>query len=185
MLVPRHQRFGPGQGWTHQRQDPRRPRQARAERPDAAVSAGDPRFVEAKTNDKGEWQIQNLTAGKWTFEFLKEGFDLQRMEVAVAENRNPAIDLKLTKAAPMVDPNVEIQGEMQKAAALQKEGKQAEARKVIEAVLAKYPVAYRLNAFLASTYEAEKNYDKAIEHLKIVVDKEPADAEMETYLAEM
>ena len=147
--------------------------------------AGDPLVVEAKTNDKGEWQIQNLTAGKWTFEFLKEGYDLQRMEVAIAETRNPPIDLKLTKAAPMVDPNVEIQGEMQKAAALQKEGKQADARKIIEAVLVKYPVAYRLNAFIASTYESEKNYDKAIEHLKIVVDKEPADAEMKLFLAEM
>lgn len=147
--------------------------------------AGDALVVEGKTNDKGEWQIQNLTAGKWIFEFMKEGFELQRMEVAVADGRNPAIDVKLTKAAPMVDPNVEIQGEMQKAAALQKEGKQAEARKIIEGVLAKYPVAYRLNAFVASTYEAEKNYDKAIEHLRIVVDKEPADAEMKTYLAEM
>jgi tetratricopeptide (TPR) repeat protein len=150
-----------------------------------AQRAGDPLVMEARTNDKGEWQMQNMTAGKWTFEFMKEGFDLQRMEVAIAETRNPAIDLKLTKAGPMVDPNVEIQGEMQKAAALQKEGKQADARKIIIDVLAKYPVAYRLNAFIASTYESEKNYDKAIEHLRIVVDKEPADAEMKTYLAEM
>jgi predicted Zn-dependent protease len=150
-----------------------------------AQRAGDSLVQEATTNDKGEWQMQNMTAGKWTFEVMKEGFDLQRMEVAVAETRNPPIDVKLTKAAPMVDPNVEIQGEMQKAAALQKEGKQAEARKVIEAVLAKYPIAYRLNAFIASTYESEKNYDKAAEHLRIVVDKEPADAEMKTYLAEM
>lgn len=150
-----------------------------------AQRAGDPLVMDARTNDKGEWQMQNMTAGKWTFEFMKEGFDLQRMEVAIAETRNPAIDLKLTKAAPVADPNVEIQAEMQKAAALQKEGKQADARKIITDVLTKYPVAYRLNAFIASTYEAEKNYDKAIEHLRIVVDKEPADVEIKTYLAEM
>ena len=150
-----------------------------------AQRAGDPLVMDARTNDKGEWQMQNMTAGKWTFEFMKEGFDLQRMEVAIAETRNPAIDLKLTKAAPVTDPNVEIQAEMQKAAALQKEGKQADARKIITDVLTKYPVAYRLNAFIASTYEAEKNYDKAIEHLRIVVDKEPADVEIKTYLAEM
>ena len=151
----------------------------RGTRPDDAL------VLQATTNDKGEFQIGNVTAGEWTFEFMKEGFDLQRMQVKVADGRNPPIDMKLTKAAPMVDPNVEIQGEMQKAAALQKEGKQAEARKVIEAVLVKYPVAHRLNAFVASTYEAEKNYDKAIEHLKIVVDKEPNDTDMKTYLAEM
>jgi predicted Zn-dependent protease len=150
------------------------------------MRAGDPLVVEAKTNDKGEWQIQNLAAGKWTFEFMKEGFELQRMEVPLADNnRNPPIEMKLTKAAPMVDPNVEIQAEMGKAVALQKEGKQAEARKVIEAILVKYPVAHRLNAFVANTYEAEKNYDKAIEHLKIVVDKEPADVDMKVYLAEL
>jgi tetratricopeptide (TPR) repeat protein len=151
-----------------------------------AQRAGDPLFLEARTNDKGEWQIQNMAGGKWTFEFMKEGFELQRMEVAVADNnRNPQIDMKLTKAAPAVDPNVEIQGEMNKAIALQKEGKQADARKIIETLLVKYPIAHRLNAFVATTYEAEKNYDKAIEHLKLVVDKEPADLEMKTYLAEL
>ena len=141
--------------------------------------------LQATTNDKGEFQISNVTTGEWTFEFMKEGFDLQRVQVKVADGRNPPIELKLAKAAPMVDPNVEIQGEMQKAVALQKEGKQADARKVVEAVLVKYPVAFRLNAFIASTYEAEKNYDKAIEHLKIVVEKEPNDVDMKTYLAEM
>jgi tetratricopeptide (TPR) repeat protein len=151
-----------------------------------AQRAGDPLFVEARTNDKGEWRMENMAGGKWTFEFMKEGFELQRMEVAVADNnRNPPIDMKLTKAAATVDPNVEIQAEMTKALALQKEGKQADARKIIETLLVKYPIAVRLNAFLANTYEAEKNYDKAIEHLKIVVDKEPNDLDLKVYLAEL
>ena len=104
------------------------------------------------------------------------------MTIQVAENRNPPVEMKLTKA---VDPNVEIQGEMKKAAELQQAGKLADARQIIIALLAKYPAAYRLNAFVASTYEAEKNYDKAIEHIKIVVDKEPADIEVRMYLAEL
>jgi predicted Zn-dependent protease len=132
------------------------------------MRAGDALVLEARTNDKGEWQLTNLAAGKYTFEFMKEGFDL-----------------KLTKAAPTVDPNVEIQAEVGKAVALQKEGKQADARKIITDLIAKYPTAYRLNAFVANTYEAEKNYEKAIEHLKIVADKEPNDVEMTTYMAEL
>ena len=52
-------------------------------------------------------------------------------------------------------------------------------------MIAKYPEAYRLNAFIAQTYAEEKNYDKAIEHLKIVVDKEPGDIDMKTFLAEL
>ena len=92
--------------------------------------------------------------------------------------------MKLTKAAA-VDPNAELQAGMAKAVELQKAGKNAEARKIIEDLIAKYPEAYRLNAFVGSTYEAEKNYDKAIEHLKIVVDKEPADIDLKTYLIEL
>jgi len=149
------------------------------------MRAGDALVIEARTNDKGEWQVSGLAAGKYTFEFMKEGFDLQRVEVAITENRNPPIEMKLSKAAPTVDPNVEIQAEVGKAVALQKEGKQADARKIIIDLITKYPAAYRLNAFVANTYEAEKNYDKAIEHLKIVVDKEPADIEMITYMAEL
>jgi Tfp pilus assembly protein PilF len=156
--------------------------------PDVAVRAmrtGDALIVEAKTNDKGEWTLQGLAAGKWNFEFLKEGFDPQRMEVQIADNRNPPIEMKLTKASPAVDPNVEIQAEMKKAVELQQAGKVAEARKVIEDILAKYPVAHRLHAFVATTYESEKNFDKAVEHMRIVVEKEPADNDLKLYLAEL
>jgi predicted Zn-dependent protease len=150
-----------------------------------AIKSGDAQIFEARTNDKGEWQIPNLTAGQWNFEFGKNGFEPVRMEVKVADRNNPPIETKLAKAAPAVDPNVEIQEELKKAMALQSGGKGAEARKVIEDVLAKYPVAYRLNAFIATTYQEEKNYDKAIEHVTIVVDKEPADIDMKLFLAEL
>ena len=141
--------------------------------------------MEAKTNDKGEWTITGLTTGQWNFEFAKDGFDSQRMTVEVTGNRNPPIDMKLTKAAPAVDPNVELQAAMQKAVELQKAGNLPEARKVIEDLIAKYPAAYRLNAFVATTYEGEKNFDKAIEHMKIVIEKEPADLDMKMFLAEL
>ena len=150
-----------------------------------AVKVGDSQAQEAKTNDKGEWSMAGLTAGGWNFEFVKDGFDSQRMTIQVTENRNPAVDMKLTKAAPVVDPNVELQAGMKQAIELQKAGKVADARKIIEDLIAKYPEAYRLNAFVASTYESEKNWDKAIEHQKIVVEKEPADIDMKTYLAEL
>jgi predicted Zn-dependent protease len=150
-----------------------------------AVKVGDSQVMEARTNEKGEWTLNGLTAGGWNFEFAKDGFDSQRMTVQVTENRNPPIDMRLTKAAPAVDPNVELQAGMQQAVELQKAGKLADSRKIIEDLIAKYPAAYKLNAFVASTYESEKNYDKAIEHVKIVVEKEPADIDMKTYLAEL
>jgi predicted Zn-dependent protease len=162
--------------------DQGKPAQAVAVR---AVKVGDSQVMEAKTNEKGEWTMNGLTTGGWNFEFLKDGFDPQRMTLQIAENRNPPVDMKLTKAAPVVDPNVELQAEMKKAVELQQAGKLPEARKVIEDLIVKYPSAFRLNAFVAQTYEAEKNFDKAIEHMKIVVEKEPADIDMKMFLAEL
>jgi predicted Zn-dependent protease len=104
------------------------------------------------------------------------------MTVEISGNKNPPIDMKLTKA---VDPNVELQAKMKEAGDLQQANKQAEARKIVEDLLAKYPMATRLNAFIATTYEAEKNYDKAIEYAKIVVEKEPADQDLRLYLGEL
>ena len=151
-----------------------------------AAKTGDAQILETRTTDKGEWEIKGMTPGQWNFEFAKAGFDPQRMEVKIAERGNPPIEMKLTKStAPAVDPNVEIQEELKKAMALAQAGKNADARKVIDDVLVKYPAAFRLNAFIATTYQEEKNFDKAIEHQKIVVDKEPADIEMKMFLAEL
>ena len=149
-----------------------------------ALKAGDQTAMEATTNDKGEWTIEKIAAGQWNLEFLKDGFEPQRMALEVTDKKNAPVDMKLTKAVA-VDPNAELQAAMQKAVALQKGGDQPGARKLIEDIIAKYPAAYRLNAFVASTYEAEKNYDKAIEHQKIVVEKEPNDFDMKSYLAEL
>jgi predicted Zn-dependent protease len=146
-----------------------------------AVRTGEPAPTVAKTNEKGEWQMQ-LAVGQWNFEFVKPGFDSQRMSVTVADGRNPPIEMKLTKT---VDPNVELQEQMKKAVELQQGGKTADARKIIEDLLVKYPTAVRLNAFLAQLYEAEKNYDKAIEYARISVEKEPTEMELKMFLAEL
>ena len=146
-----------------------------------ALKAGEPAPVEIRTNDKGEWKLENLAPGSWNLEFLKEGFDPQRMTVELT-NRTAPINMNLTKA---VDPNVELQAGMAKSVELHKAGQSDEARKIIIDLVAKYPEAYRLHAFVAQTFAEQKNYDKAIEHLKIVVDKEPADVDMKTFLAEL
>jgi predicted Zn-dependent protease len=138
--------------------------------------------LQGVTNDKGEWKLENMAAGQWNFEFALQGFDPQRMSVAITEKTNPPIEMKLTKA---VDPNVELQAKMKEAGDLQQAGKQADARKVVTDLLAKYPEAVRLNAFIATTYEAEKNYDKAVEHMKLVVEKEPNELDLKMYYAEL
>jgi Flp pilus assembly protein TadD len=148
-----------------------------------AMRTGDQTGLEAKTNDKGEWQMSGMAAGDWNFEFVKDGFDPQRMSVKIADKNNPPVEMKLTKA--VADPNVEIQAQMKKADDFQREGKIPEARKTIEDVLAKYPQVTRLNAFLAQLDVTDKNYDKAVEHLQLALDKEPDDLELKMFMAEV
>jgi predicted Zn-dependent protease len=149
-----------------------------------AIKKGESMILRAKTNAKGEWSIPGMAAGEWNLEIVKAGYDPQRITVQVSEmDRNPPIDVKLTKPAP--DPNVEFQAELKKAQAMQQAGQNAEARKVFTDLLAKHPQVYQLNGYIAATYDAEKNFPKAIEHIKIMSDKEPNNVDLKMAMAEM
>ena len=133
----------------------------------------------AKTNNKGEWALNGIAPGQWNLEFSKEGFEGAKTTIELDDSgRAPSIDLKMAKAVAKVDPNAEIQAEVKRAAALMEGQKFAEARKVYEDLLTKFPDVYQLNRFIASSYIGEKNNAKAIEHLKKVLEKEPTNVEM-------
>lgn len=139
--------------------------------------------IEAKSNDKGEFSLTQLATGEWTVEFSKDGFQSQRGTVTLEEGNSPRLDVKLAKAA--ADPNIEIQAELKRADSLLRTEKFAEARKIYEDLLAKYPSIHQLHRFIAAAYAGEKNYPKAIEHLKLVLEKEPANPDVKILLAEL
>jgi predicted Zn-dependent protease len=116
-------------------------------------------------------------------EFSKDGFQSQRGTVTLEEGNSPRLDVKLAKAA--ADPNIEIQAELKRADSLLRTEKFAEARKIYEDLLAKYPSIHQLHRFIAAAYAGEKNYPKAIEHLKLVLEKEPANPDVKILLAEL
>jgi predicted Zn-dependent protease len=150
--------------------------------PDVQVKGtkvGEMQPMTSKTNNRGEWSFNGIAPGQWNVEFSKEGFESAKTTVNLDDSgRSPTIDLKLAKAAPKVDPNAELQAEVKRAQPLMEGGKFAEARKIYEDLLAKYPEIYQLNRFIASTYIGEKNNAKAIDHLKKVIEKEPTNVEM-------
>jgi tetratricopeptide (TPR) repeat protein len=151
-----------------------------------AVLQGQPQPLQAKTNKKGEWTIIGLAPGQWTLEFSKEGYDSQKGPIDVDDSgRTAPINVTLAKTAPKVDPNAEIQEQAQKANALMQQEKFADARKIYEDLLVKYPAVYQLHAYIAQSYAGEKNYDKAIEHLRVAVEKEPANADMKMLLGDL
>jgi tetratricopeptide (TPR) repeat protein len=139
---------------------------------------------EAKTNNKGEWSIGNIAGGMWELEFRKDGFAPQRITLELkADQRIPNIDVVL--APPPADPNAEINAEVKRAAELFQNKQVAEGRKIYETLLAKYPELHQLHEFIGRTYAAEAQYDKAIEHVRIAVEKDPANAQAQMFLGDL
>ncbi|MGH9200615.1 MAG: tetratricopeptide repeat protein [Vicinamibacterales bacterium] len=145
------------------------------------AAGGDP--VTAKTNRKGEWVLAGIAPGTWNIDFEKEGWEPRNISLPVAElTRIPPVEITMKPAAAKIDPNVEIKAELQKAATLLNERKFADARAIYESLLAKYPEVHQLHPLIARTWHAEKNLDKAIEHLRIASEKIPDNVETKLLL---
>ena len=153
--------------------------------PDAVVRAqlaGQMR--QAKTNNRGEWSINNIAGGMWEIEFTKEGFAPQRITLDLRPDQRIAnVDVMLAPPAP--DPNVEIQAEVKRAAELLQNKQIPEGRKIYETLLAKYPDLHQLHEFIGRTYAAENQYDKALEHMRIAVEKNPENVGAKVLLGDL
>jgi len=129
--------------------------------------------TEIKSNKKGEWGIGGISRGEWQVDFEFPPYEPRRITVSVAEmTRTPPVEIALK-----LDINEVIRMEVVKASELMSKQDYAGARAVYEAVLAKYPSAYRLEPYIARTYYAEKKYDEAIKHMQIAIEKDPSDVE--------
>jgi tetratricopeptide (TPR) repeat protein len=148
----------------------------------AQLGAAPPR--QAKTNNKGEWSINNIAGGMWDIEFAKPGFGSQRITLDLKpDQRIPNIDVTLEPPPP--DPNAEIQAEVKRAGELFQSKQVAEGRKIYENLLVKYPTIHQLNEFIGRTYAAEGNFDKAIEYVRIAVDKDPGNVSAQVFLGDL
>jgi tetratricopeptide (TPR) repeat protein len=156
----------------------------------AAVMDGmDKPFQQTKSNNKGEWKVENLAAGKWKFFFGgKQGLDEKSVDMEVGESGT--VDVPDVKLGKPVDHDAVISGEIQKAADLMKGGKPAEARKIYEDILAKYPQAqppFRAQVYgaVAQTYVAENNAVGAAEQLKKATEADPSNTDLQVVFGEM
>lgn len=149
-----------------------------------ATRAGDPTPVQTKSDKKGEFTLANLVEGDWTLEFTKDGFQPQRGSLKLGEGSSSQ-KVDVTLAEQQADPSVELQAEAKKGEALMKAGQYAEARKVYEDLLAKYPTVHQIHRLIAASYASEKNHVKAVEHMRILVEKEPDNIEHKTLLADL
>jgi predicted Zn-dependent protease len=151
-----------------------------------ATMTGQTQPVQTKSNKKGEWAVNGIAGGEWTFEFTKDGFDPQSGKVTVDEaGRTPDITVKMPKHVDRVDPAVELNNKAQEGMTLMQAQKFVEARKIFEDLLVKYPDVHQLNAYIAQTYAGENNVPKAIEYMRTASDKDPGNAEMRLVLADL
>ena len=156
----------------------------------AAIMNGmDKPFQQTKTNNKGEWKVENLAAGKWKFFFGgKQGLEEQSVDMEVGDSGTVSVpDVKLGKP---VDHDALINSEIQKAAGLVQGGKPAEARKIYEDLLVKYPQAQpafraQVHGAIAQTYVGENNPAKAAEELKKATETDPSNSDLQIVYGEM
>lgn len=145
----------------------------------------------ATTNDKGEYSLKGMAAGEWVIEATKEGVGERQVTASLADDgeRTKTVDITIAKPAPAApagpDPSVEIGAEDKRAVELAQAGKIAEARKVYEDLLVKYPTVYGLHMRLASMYAEEGNAAKGLEHIKLALEKEPENVDFKVLQAEL
>ena len=148
-----------------------------------ATLAGQPP-LQAKTNRNGDWSINNMAGGMYEIEITKEGFAPQKSTLDLKPDQQiTAIEVKMAK--PKADPNVEIQAEAKKAQEFLQNKQYAEGRKIYESLLVKYPDLHQLHEFIGRTYAAEANYDEAIKHVRMAVEKDPANVQGQVFLGDL
>ena len=147
-----------------------------------AQMSGQTDILTGKSDKKGEWRIDGLANGDWKVELGKEDLEIASEMVEVRADKAPPLNVTLKKR---VDPTAEINGELQRAASIAQTGKIPEARKIYEDLLVKYPQVYQLEGMIARTYAAENDVPKALEHLKINLEKEPNNVELKLFNAEL
>jgi len=146
-------------------------------------------FQQTKTNNKGEWKVENLAAGKWKFFFGgKEGLEDKSVDAQVGESGTVPI-AAVTLAKP-VDATAAVNTELQKAAELMQTKQAGEARKIYEGILAKYPQLQgpfrgQLHGAIAQTYGVDNQPAQAIEHLKKALELDPTNADMQLVYGEV
>ncbi len=143
-----------------------------------AVMVGQTDPASTQSDKKGEWKLKNLAEGQWRLEVGKPGLETSKQVVEIRNNKVPPVSITMAKAAPKADPTVELNTAIAQAAQLAQGGKIAEARKIYEDLLVKYPSVYQLEGLIARTYAFENQPAKALEHVKVALEKAPTDVDL-------
>lgn len=136
---------------------------------------------EAKSNEKGEFRLERVSNGPWRVEFQHPGLEAEPVATTVADNRAPAMAVTMTKPDPMAF----INAELKRAAKLMQGGDIPAARAIYENLHAKHPEPFQFPFAIATTYAAEKDFEKALEFATIAAEKDPTSVDVKLLTAEI
>ena len=140
----------------------------------------------ATTDGKGHYAINGLIPGAAVFEFEKEGYEPFRTPTRLSST---AIRIKMdAELAPIKrqagTASPEIREKYDQASALFQDGKAEEALAVYEELAAGYPDLYMINTNIGIIKRSLGQFDEAIDHFKLVLEKEPDNFTVLIHIAE-
>lgn len=150
-----------------------------------AQMPGQTEILSGKSNKKGEWRVNGMADGQWNIELTKEGLEPIRQTIEIRNERATPLNVTMTKPMPKVDPSVAVNAELQRAVALAQASKFAEAREICETLVAKDPTIVQCHAFIGRMYAGENQLPKAIEHVKIALEKDPNNIDTKLLFADL
>jgi tetratricopeptide (TPR) repeat protein len=139
-----------------------------------------------KTDKKGKWAYLGLVAGTWNVDVEAAGFATMKGRVSMPSEgaRVPPIETKLEKTKPS-GPPPEVLAAIQKAEDAYKAGRHDEAIAEYDKLLALRPdLSTTIHQQLGFAYIQTKEYAKALEHLRKVMEADPANAQIRVIAAQ-
>jgi tetratricopeptide (TPR) repeat protein len=139
-----------------------------------------------KTDKKGKWAYLGIVAGPWNIDVEAPGFTTRKVTVSLpAEGaRVPPIEITLEKAAP-TGPPPEVVAAIAKAEEAYKAGRHDEAVAEYQRLLAMRPdLSTTIHQQLGFAYIQMKDYPKALEHLRKVMEADPANVQIRAIAAQ-
>ena len=141
------------------------------------------------TDNEGKWGANFLRTGMWTLDFDKVGYapvtlswNVTYEALARVESQREVATVNLRPIKGLIIKDTII-AETKKADKLFQDKKFAEARALLEKLIADNPDTYILYKNLGNTYYAEENYEKAVEAYLKVFEKAPDRADVVAAIA--
>lgn len=133
---------------------------------------------ETKSDKKGEWKADWIRSGLWHIDFMKIGYEPQKISIRISElGKNPFLEIKLKKIEGLAMTE-KIVKDFEKANKYYDEEKYEKAIVAYGKILGDYPEAFIINKNIGNAYFALGDYENAVEFYKKVMEKQEENSEM-------